>query len=118
MTEYDIPDKLYFKIGDICRIAKIQPYVLRYWETEFPQLSPSKSKSGQRIYSREDLDIILKIKTLLYEKGFTIAGAKKKLETGDTAPPPQTEKTDSDSPHQKTLIHLLKELYSIRDILT
>ena len=72
--------KLYFKIGEACKQLDIQPYVLRYWETEFPALSPDKSKSGQRVYSREDLGIIRRIKELLYDEGYTIAGAKKKLE--------------------------------------
>ncbi len=72
--------KLYFKIGEACKRLDIQPYVLRYWETEFPALSPDKSKSGQRVYSREDLAIIRRIKELLYDEGYTIAGAKKKLE--------------------------------------
>ncbi|MFQ5350174.1 MAG: MerR family transcriptional regulator [Thermoanaerobaculia bacterium] len=73
-------EKLYFKIGEACRQLDIQPYVLRYWETEFPALSPDKSKSGQRVYSRQDLGIIRRIKELLYDEGYTIAGAKKKLE--------------------------------------
>jgi DNA-binding transcriptional MerR regulator len=72
--------KLYFKIGEACKKLDIQPYVLRYWETEFPALSPNKSKSGQRVYTAEDLQVIGRIKELLYEEGFTIAGAKKKLE--------------------------------------
>lgn len=72
--------KLYFKIGEACKKLDIQPYVLRYWETEFPALSPSKSKSGQRVYSEKDLQVIGRIKELLYEEGFTIAGAKKKLQ--------------------------------------
>jgi DNA-binding transcriptional MerR regulator len=72
--------KLYFKIGEACKKLDIQPYVLRYWETEFPALSPDKSKSGQRVYSTKDLQVIGRIKELLYEEGFTIAGAKKKLE--------------------------------------
>ncbi len=72
--------KLYFKIGEACKQLDIQPYVLRYWETEFPALSPDKSKSGQRVYSRQDLTIIRRIKELLYDEGYTIAGAKKKLE--------------------------------------
>ena len=72
--------KLYFKIGEACKNLDIQPYVLRYWETEFPALSPNKSKSGQRVYSGKDLQVIGRIKELLYEEGFTIAGAKKKLE--------------------------------------
>ncbi len=77
--------KLYYKIGEACKILEIQPYVLRYWETEFPFLSPSKSKSGQRVYSDHEIEIIRRIKELLYEEGYTIAGAKKKLEGELTA---------------------------------
>jgi DNA-binding transcriptional MerR regulator len=72
--------KLYFKIGEACKKLDIQPYVLRYWETEFSALSPDKSKSGQRVYTTKDLQVIGRIKELLYEEGFTIAGAKKKLD--------------------------------------
>jgi DNA-binding transcriptional MerR regulator len=72
--------QLYYKIGEACKLLDIQPYVLRYWETEFPELSPSKSKSGQRVYSEKELALIRRIKELLYDEGFTIAGAKKRLE--------------------------------------
>ena len=72
--------KLFYKIGEACKILDIQPYVLRYWETEFPFLSPNKSKSGQRSYSEREIEVIRRIKELLYEEGYTIAGAKKKLE--------------------------------------
>ena len=73
--------KLFYKIGEACKLLDIQPYVLRYWETEFPFLSPGKSKSGQRVYSPKEIEIIRRIKGLLYEEGYTIAGAKKRLET-------------------------------------
>jgi DNA-binding transcriptional MerR regulator len=76
-----IQKRLYYKIGEACKALDIQPYVLRYWETEFPAISPSKSRSGQRVYSERELDIIRRIKQLLYDEGYTIAGAKKKLET-------------------------------------
>jgi DNA-binding transcriptional MerR regulator len=76
-----IPNKLFFKIGEVCEITDTQPYVLRYWESEFPALAPAKNSSGQRIYRRRDIETVLRIKQLLYEEGFTIAGAKKKLET-------------------------------------
>lgn len=76
-----IPDKLYFKIGEVCDITGIQPHVLRYWETEFPQLAPEKNRSGQRVYKRRDIEMVLRIKKLLYEEKFTIAGAKKRLAT-------------------------------------
>ncbi len=70
-----------YKIGDVCKMADVQPYVLRYWETEFEQLAPGKSGGGQRMYTQDEIDIILRIKELLYSEGFTIAGAKKKLES-------------------------------------
>src|SRR5450759_4833564 len=80
-----------YKIGEVCKIAEVQPYVLRYWETEFPPLAPNKSGGGQRLYTRREIDVILRIKQLLYSDGFTIAGAKKKLEAemeGGVAPAP------------------------------
>jgi DNA-binding transcriptional MerR regulator len=75
-----VAKKLFYKIGEACKQLDIQPYVLRYWETEFAALSPSKSRSGQRVYGEDDLRLIRRIKELLYEEGFTIAGAKKRLE--------------------------------------
>src|SRR5215203_75311 len=75
-----VQKRLYYKIGEACKTLGIQPYVLRYWETEFPALAPSKSRSGQRVYSEKELEVIKRIKQLLYEEGYTIAGAKKKLE--------------------------------------
>jgi DNA-binding transcriptional MerR regulator len=75
-----VQKRLYYKIGEACKELGIQPYVLRYWETEFPALAPSKSRSGQRVYSEKELEVIRRIKQLLYEEGYTIAGAKKKLE--------------------------------------
>lgn len=76
----EIPNKLYYKIGEICEICGIQPHVLRYWESEFTTLSPTKNKSGQRIYRPKDLELVRTIKHLLYDQGFTIAGANKKLQ--------------------------------------
>jgi DNA-binding transcriptional MerR regulator len=78
--ERQIPNKLFFKIGEVCEITDTQPYVLRYWESEFPALAPAKNSSGQRIYRRKDIETVLRIKQLLYDEGFTIAGAKKRLE--------------------------------------
>lgn len=76
-----IPEKIFFKIGEVCDIVEVQAHVLRYWETEFPQLSPQKNRSGQRSYRRRDVEIALRIKELLYEDLYTIAGAKKRLQT-------------------------------------
>jgi DNA-binding transcriptional MerR regulator len=74
-----IPDKLYFRIGDVARLCKLPAYVLRFWETEFPQLKPGKSSTGQRMYRRRDVETVVLIKKLLYEDGFTIAGARQLL---------------------------------------
>src|SRR6185312_12325887 len=75
----EIPDKLYFRIGEVARLAGIKPYVLRFWETEFPSLGPRKSGTGHRLYRRKDVELVLEIKRLLYEKRFTIEGARKSL---------------------------------------
>jgi len=75
-----VAKKLYYKIGEVCKLVEIQPYVLRFWETEFPFLSPDKSKAGQRVYGESEIEVIRRIKDLLYDEGYTIAGAKKKLE--------------------------------------
>src|SRR5262249_19941164 len=78
-SEIVIPDKLYFRIGEVARLFHLPAYVLRFWETEFPQLRPTKGSTGQRMYRRRDLDNILRIKQLLYEEGLTIAGARQQL---------------------------------------
>ena len=110
MTEIADDKKLY-KIGEVCRIADVQPYVLRYWETEFPALAPNKSGGGQRLYTQREIDIILRIKQLLYSEGFTIAGAKKKLEevTGEEVAAP----APSDSAMRKALLEVKRELNAI-----
>jgi DNA-binding transcriptional MerR regulator len=78
----EIPDKVYFKIGEVSRLAELKPYVLRYWETEFGVLRPKKSRTGQRLYRRSDVEMVLRIKTLLKERRFTIAGARAELRRG------------------------------------
>lgn len=74
-----IPDKLYFRIGEVARLCRLPAYVLRFWETEFPQLKPVKGSTGQRMYRQRDVETVLHIKKLLYERGFTIAGARQHL---------------------------------------
>src|SRR6202140_399129 len=81
VTPQEIPDKLYFRIGEVARLAGIKPYVLRFWETEFPSLGPKKSGTGHRLYRRKEVELVLEIKRLLYEKRFTIEGARKFMET-------------------------------------
>ena len=102
-----IPEKLFFRIGEVCDLIKVQPHVLRYWETEFPMLAPQKNRAGQRVYRRKDVEMVLRIRDLLYEEKFTIAGAKKRLldeMRGGSArakmpeETPSTEKTDSQTP--------------------
>ena len=75
----EIPDKLYFRIGEVAALLGVEPYVLRYWETEFPSLAPKKSGTGHRLYRRKDVELLLKIKHLLYEKRYTIEGARQSL---------------------------------------
>src|SRR5215471_13819175 len=77
----EIPDKLYFRIGEVAKLAAIKPYVLRFWESEFSGLGPKKSGTGHRLYRRKDVELVLEIKRLLYEKRFTIEGARKVLES-------------------------------------
>ena len=79
-----VPKKLYYKIREVCEIVGVEAHVLRFWETEFPALSPPKSKSGQRTYRPRDIELLLRIHKLLYEDGFTIAGARKKLNESRT----------------------------------
>ena len=74
-----IPEKLFFKIGEVCELAGVQAHVLRYWESEFPMLAPQKNRAGQRVYRKRDVEIALRVKELLYEDQYTIAGAKKRL---------------------------------------
>src|SRR5712671_4484352 len=78
-AEVIIPEKLYFRIGEVARLCRLPAYVLRFWETEFPQLKPVKSSTGQRMYRRRDVENVLRIKQLLYERGFTITGARQQL---------------------------------------
>ena len=111
-------EKELYKIGEVCRMADVQPYVLRYWETEFPPLAPNKSGGGQRLYTRREIDIILRIKQLLYSEGFTIAGAKKKLEVELTEPAPAPAATPATAVAQKIdLAGVKKELREILRLL-
>lgn len=85
--------KLYYRIGEVSEIVGVEPHVLRYWETEFRSIRPQKSRKGQRIYSRKDVDKLLKVKDLLYTHGFTIAGARKRLREGGQEPDPAQDTT-------------------------
>jgi len=119
-----IPNKLFFKIGEVCEITDTQPYVLRYWESEFSALAPAKNSSGQRIYRRKDIETVLRIKQLLYDEGFTIAGAKKRLESeasgrGATPDPVASQPASAASAaDDRTRVVLLEVKDQLREILT
>src|SRR5437763_6432291 len=88
----EIPDKLYFRIGEVSSLLGVETYVLRYWETEFPSLAPKKSGTGHRLYRRKDVELLLRIKHLLYEKRFTIEGARQSLQAEAKVPKPKAVK--------------------------
>lgn len=94
----EIPDKLFFRIGDVSDIAGVETYVLRFWESEFPSLRPRKTPSGQRQYRRKDVQMVLTIKDLLYGEGYTIAGARKVLKSGKSARPAAPGRREDGAP--------------------
>jgi DNA-binding transcriptional MerR regulator len=131
-----IPEKLFFRIGEVCDLIKVQPHVLRYWESEFPMLAPQKNRAGQRVYRRKDVEMVFRIRDLLYEEKFTIAGAKKKLLDESRAgsvrariaeelplekseSPSELVETSSDqsiSPHTRRVLRIIKS--DLEDLLT
>ena|ERR1017187_5073730 len=115
-AEIIIPDKLYFRIGEVAGLCRLPAYVLRFWETEFPQLKPVKSSTGQRMYRQRDVENVLRIKKLLYDEGFTIAGARAHLKAElkpahrqDGLPFPKPRSTD----HLKKVRQGLQEILGI-----
>ncbi len=94
----EIPDKLYFRIGEVSRLAGIKPYVLRFWETEFSSLGPKKSGKGHRLYRRKDVELVLEIKRLLYDKRYTIEGARKYLDSRPREAGPKTSNAAASKP--------------------
>jgi DNA-binding transcriptional MerR regulator len=114
----EIPDKLYFKIGEVSDLLGVEPYVLRYWETEFAVLSPKKSGTGHRLYRRKDVELLLRIKHLLYEKKFTIEGARQSLQAESRAPKPKVVKRlQQDLFSEDPLPEIRRELVDILQIL-
>ena len=118
IPEPSIPNKLYFKIGEVSTITGVEPYVLRYWESEFKTIKPSRTQSKQRIYRRKDVELILEIKKMLYEQKFTIAGARKRLQEVKSQDKKQlhfdfTVQKD----HQKILGEIKAELKALRKLL-
>ena len=126
----EIPDKLFFRIGEVCKLIQLEPYVLRFWETEFPMLSPAKGANGRRMYRKKDVELLFLIKDLLYDRGFTIAGARKVLgdlrksaaTTLEAKPVQEVRKAGAsarESPRSKIPVETLHQLKSqLRDVLT
>jgi DNA-binding transcriptional MerR regulator len=106
----ELPDKLYFKVGEVSAITEIPAYVLRFWETEFKKIKPKRTPSGQRLYRKSDIELILRVKHLLYEKKYTIQGAKQHLKT---KPAEKMKKLTA-----ITLDEIRSELESIRDLIS
>jgi DNA-binding transcriptional MerR regulator len=114
----EIPDKLYFRIGEVAGLLSVEPYVLRYWETEFPSLAPKKSGTGHRLYRRKDVELLLKIKHLLYDKRYTIEGARQSLHNDSrTVKPKAPERKQGDLFTPDPLVGIRTELASILLIL-
>lgn len=116
-TEIIIPDKLYFRIGEVATLCRLPAYVLRFWETEFPQLKPVKSSTGQRMYRKRDVESVVRIKKLLYEDGFTIAGARVQLREETKPDRTQTALPFPVNP-SVNVAHLRHELQQILHILS
>lgn len=114
----EIPDKLYFRIGDVAKLCGVEPYVLRFWESEFPQLRPNKSGTGQRLYRRRDVEMALRIKRLLYTEGYTITGARQAViaETRKKSPQPELP-LQQQKAIEKTEMRLHKARKELREIL-
>ena len=110
-----LPPKLYFRIGEVAELVGVEPHVLRYWEREFRTIRPSKSAKGQRVYSRRDVENLMRVRELLYKEGFTIAGAKKKLShaepaSADKDPSQHDDRTDARALAREQLLAMRAEI--------
>ncbi|HKQ68878.1 MAG TPA: MerR family transcriptional regulator [Polyangiaceae bacterium] len=111
-----LPTKLYFRIGEVASAVGVETHVLRYWETEFRSIRPQKSSRGQRVYSRRDVETLLRVKELLYQRGFTIAGARKQLRDGGIEPREATDPTLRGATRMReALVDIRKEIVSLID---
>ena len=118
LAKNTIPNKLYFKIGEVSTITGVEPYVLRYWESEFKAIKPSRTQSKQRIYRRKDVELILEIKKILYEEKFTIAGARKRLQAVKSQSKKQLNfDFAAKKDQQKVLKEIKSELKALRKLL-
>src|SRR6201994_2384748 len=115
----EIPDKLYFRIGEVSELLGVETYVLRYWESEFPVLSPKKSGTGHRLYRRKDVELLLRIKHLLYERRFTIEGARQALQSEAKAPKPARvpKRAQAELFSEDPLPEIRRELQDILELL-
>jgi DNA-binding transcriptional MerR regulator len=113
-----LPDKLYFKIGEVADIVGVKPYVLRYWESEFSVIKPAKTRSKHRLYRRKDVETLLQIKRLLHEQRFTIEGARKRLKSLHKEEREQLEMPLADRSYRSLLLRLKHDLESIHRLLT
>lgn len=113
-----LPEKIYFKIGEVSEIVGVEPYVLRYWETEFDLLKPSKAPSKHRLYKKRDVELLLDIKRLLYTEGFTIEGARKKLREVKKEEKDQLKLPLADQKYKSALIRVKKDLEALRKLLS
>ncbi|MGE5219658.1 MAG: MerR family transcriptional regulator [Chloroflexota bacterium] len=113
-----LPEKIYFKIGEVSEIVGVEPYVLRYWETEFDLLRPAKAPSKHRLYKKRDVELLLDIKRLLYHDGFTIEGARRKLKETKKEDKEQLKLPLSEQKYKSALLKLRKDLESLRKLLS
>lgn len=118
----ELPDKLYFKIGEVAKIVGVKPYVLRYWETEFPAIRPGKTRSKHRLYRRRDVEALLEIKRLLHNERYTIEGAKRRLKTpakvaSGAEPRPQLPLPLGERTYRNALMRLRQDLQALYELL-
>jgi DNA-binding transcriptional MerR regulator len=113
-----LPEKIYFKIGEVSEIVGVEPYVLRYWETEFDLLRPAEAPSKHRLYKKRDVELLLDIKRLLYSEGFTIEGARRKLKETKKEDKDQLKLPLSEQKYKTALVKLKKDLESLRKLLS
>jgi DNA-binding transcriptional MerR regulator len=118
----ELPDKLYFKIGEVAKIVGVKPYVLRYWETEFPNIRPGKTRSKHRLYRRRDVESLLEIKRLLHNERYTIEGAKRRLKTPTRSAPavgerPQLALPLGERTYRNALLRVRQDLQALYDLL-
>lgn len=113
-TSAGLPTKLYFRIGEVATVVGVEPHVLRYWETEFRSIRPQKSARGQRVYSRRDVETLLRVKELLYDRGFTIAGARRQLRDGGVEPREPSDPALRDAARmRRALVDLRAEIVNL-----